>query len=126
MYILRTKCKTLEDFDACASAMKEVRSKLKGMEFPEAAKYLMEAGGYQIKDVTDRLEDSYSLSYRIFMRYKNGETKKLNKRIVVAICVAMRLPFVLADALVETAGFAFSNSKSVFSHLFVDICITFQ
>ena len=91
--------------------MKEVRSKLKGMEFSEAVKYLMEVGDYEIKDVTDRPEDAYSLSYRIFMRYKNGETKKLNKRIVVAICVAMRPPFILAHTLVEVAGFCFSNSN---------------
>lgn len=111
MHILRIKCKTPEDVDACASTMKEVLSNLKGMEFPEAVKYLMEAGDYEIKDVTDRPDDLDSLSYRIFQRYKNGETKRPNKRIVVAICVAMRLPFVLANALVETAGFCFSNSK---------------
>ena len=111
MHILRTKCKTSEDVDACASTLKEVLSKLKGMEFPEAVKYLMEVGDYEIKDVTDRPDDLDSLSYRIFQRYKNGETKRPNKRIVVAICVAMRLPFVLSNALVETAGFCFSNSK---------------
>ena len=51
LHILRTKCKAPKDFSACASAMKKVRSKLKGMEFPEAVKYLMEAGNY-VKDVT--------------------------------------------------------------------------
>ena len=111
MHILRIKCKTPEDVDACASTMKEVLSKLKGMEFPEAVKYLMEAGGYEIKDVTDRPDDLGSLSYRIFQRYKNGETKRPNKRIVVAICLSMRLPFILSTALVEIAGFSFSNSK---------------
>ena len=111
MHILRTKCKTPKEFDNCASTLKEVLSKLKGMEFPEAVKYLMEVGDYEIKDVTDRPDDLDSLSYRIFQRYKNGETKRTNKRIVVAICVAMRLPFVLSNALVETAGFCFSNSK---------------
>lgn len=59
LHILRTKCKAPKDFSACASAMKKVRSKLKGMEFPEAVKYLMEAGNY-VKDVTNRPEDAYS------------------------------------------------------------------
>ena len=62
MHILRTKCKTPEDVDACASTMKEVLSKVKGMEFPEAVKYLMEVGDYEIKDVTDRPDVLGSLS----------------------------------------------------------------
>ncbi len=91
--------------------MKEVLSKLKGMEFPEAVKYLMEAGGYEIKDVTDRPDDLGSLSYRIFQRYKNGETKKLKQTYRCGNCLAMRLPFILSTALVEIAEFSFSNSK---------------
>ena len=108
--ILRRKCKTAEEVDTYASTLKEVLSKIKGMEFPEAVKYLMEIGDYEIKDVTDRPEDSGSLTYRIFQRYKNGETKNLNKRTVIAICLAMRLPFILAQTLFGIAGFHFTNS----------------
>ena len=66
LHILRIKCKTPEDVDACASTMTEVLPKREGMEFPEAATYMMEAGDYEIKDVMDRPDYLGSLSYSIF------------------------------------------------------------
>lgn len=56
------KMQTPEDVDAQASTMTEVLPKREGMEFPEAAKYMI----YEIKDVADRPDYLGSLSYSIF------------------------------------------------------------
>ena len=64
----------------------------------------------EIKDVTDRPEDRCSLSYRQFERYKNGEVKNPSKRIVIAICLSMKLPFTISVAICFLAGFAFTYS----------------
>lgn len=61
LHILRIKCKRLR-CDACASTMTEVLPKREGMEFPEAAKYMI----YEIKDVADRPDYLGSLYYSIF------------------------------------------------------------
>lgn len=64
----------------------------------------------EIKNVTDRPEDRCSLSYRQFERYKNGEVKNPSKRIVIAICLLMKLPFTISVSICFLAGFAFTYS----------------
>lgn len=64
----------------------------------------------EIKDVTDRPEDRCSLSYRQFQRYKNGEVKKPSKRVVIAICLSMKLPFTISYTVCLLAGFVFTYS----------------
>lgn len=89
----------------------EVKKKIRGMEFCEALSYLIGYQGLEIKEFTDDPDDSSSLSARQVERYKNGETTNLNKRVVVAICLALRLPPSLSEELLNCAGMSLGNSK---------------
>ena len=44
-------------------------------------------------------------------RYKNGETKNLNKRVVIALCLALNLPLQISELLLEIAGFKLNTSE---------------
>lgn len=84
---------------------------IKGMEFCEALSYLIDFQGLEIKEFTEDSEDSSSLSMRQVERYKNGETKNLNKRVVIALCLALNLPLQISELLLEIAGFKLNTSE---------------
>ncbi len=99
--------KTVEFNELVNKTLKEISS----MEFGEAVDYILKVQDLQIQEITDNPHDISSISFRQFERYKNGETKNLNKRVVVAMCLAMNVTPPIASKLVELAGFTFGNSK---------------
>lgn len=98
-------------FDSYNTLMQEVLKTIRGMEFCEAISYIMEVQDLQIQDITDDPHDMSSISYRQFERYKNGETKKLTKGVVIAICLALKLPPVVTQEILKIAGITLTNSK---------------
>lgn len=104
-----------------AILLQRMSSTLKGMEFSGAISYLLKELKLRIVDITDLEEDSESLSYRCFLRYKNSEIKNLSKRKVIAICISMRLPLVISLLMLEIAGFVLTNSlEDAFLYLILD------
>lgn len=90
---------------------------MKSMDFKEAINYLLNIGCFQLKEITDIEDDKALISYRQFERYRNGEILKLNRIVVIRICIAMRLPYVLSCLLFSLAGFAFSNSNEDINYI---------
>ena len=80
------------------------------MTFQNALRYLMKYLDLVEKDISDLPNDDSSLSCRQIERYKNGETKKLNKKVVIAICISMKLPVVISLTLLELAGIVLTNT----------------
>ncbi len=104
--------------------MQRLSIAIKAMTFCEAISYLLAELNLRIVDITDLAEDSASLSYRCFLRYKNGEIANLNKRIVIAICISMRLPLRLSLLILECAGFVLTNTlEDQLLHLILESCI---
>lgn len=103
-------CKTAEELRERASLSLEIVQNIKGMNFSDTISYLLIKFDLTIREITDVSEDKESLGYRLFVRYKNDEVKNLNKRIVIAICISMGLPFFISAILMENAGFAFTNT----------------
>ncbi len=91
--------------------MLSTKKAIRSMTFGEAIDYILKVQNLQIKEVTDIPNDLSSLSSRQFERYKNGETKNLNKRVVVAICLSLNIPPMLSEELIKLAGFSFTNTK---------------
>lgn len=83
---------------------------IKVMTFTQAINHLMKLQNIKINEITDIEDDLSSLSRRQFERYKNGEVKEYNKRIVVAICLALKLPPRISAEIINLAGLGFTNS----------------
>lgn len=90
--------------------MLEALKNIRVMSFGEAIEYLRKIQNLEIKEITDVPNDSSSLSARQFERYQNGETKNLNKRVVVAICLALKLPPNISSEVLKLAGICLTNS----------------
>lgn len=90
--------------------MREALKNIRVMSFGEAIEYLRKIQNLEIKEITDVPNDSSSLSARQFERYQNGETKNLNKRVVVAICLALKLPPNISSEVLKLAGICLTNS----------------
>lgn len=90
--------------------MREALKNIRVMSFGEAIEYLRKIQNLEIKEITDVPNDSSSLSARQFERYQNGETKNLNKRVVVAICLALKLPPNISSEVLKLAGVCLTNS----------------
>lgn len=83
---------------------------IRGMSFGEAIDYIRKVQNLEIKEFTDDPNDSSSISKRQYERYKSGETENLNKRVVIAICLALKLPPNITSELLNLAGITLTNS----------------
>ena len=101
----------VEKITTYSNNVKDTMKAIKGMEFCEALSYLIDCQGLEIKEFTEDSEDSSSLSMRQVERYKNGETKNLNKRVVIALCLALKLPLQISELLLEIAGYKLNTSE---------------
>lgn len=95
-YFLDKEYDSSKDIGAKDKRVLEAQIGISGKTLSEAIGFLMDFYDLEIKDVTDRPEDRCSLSYRQFQRYKNGEVKNPSKRVVIAICLSMKLPFTIS------------------------------
>ena len=98
-------------FNEYSKLMQETLKTIKGMEFGEAIDHILKVQDLQIQEITDDPHDLSSLSYRQFERYKNGEIKTMNKRVIVAMCLAMKIPPMVSSEVLKLAGVVMSNSK---------------
>ena len=80
------------------------------MTFQNALKFIMKYLDIVEKDITDLPNDDSSLSRRQLERYKNGEIKTLNKNMIVAICISLKLPLIISLTLINLAGFSITNT----------------
>ena len=101
----------VEKITTYSNNVKNTIKAIKGMEFSDALSYIIDYQGLEIKEFTEDPEDSSSLSMRQVERYKNGETKNLNKRVVIALCLALNLPLQISEVLLEIAGFKLTTSE---------------
>ena len=103
-------CKSSKELEELSRNTNEVLTTIKGMTFQNALGYLMNYLDLVEKDISDIPNDESSLSCRQLERYKNGETKILNKKVVIAICISMKLPLVISLTLLELAGIVLTNT----------------
>lgn len=103
-------CKSSKELEELSKNTNEVLITIKGMTFQNALKYLMKYLDLVEKDILDLPNDDSSLSRRQFERYKNGETKVFNKKVVISICISMKLPLVISLTLLELAGIVLTNT----------------
>jgi hypothetical protein len=104
------ECKTAEELKERAEYNLKLTSKIKGMNFTDAISFLLKEFNLSVIEITNVPGDKECLSYRAFDRYKNCEMKKLSKRIVISMCIAMGLPLFLSKIIIEIAGFTFTNT----------------
>lgn len=109
-----------------AVLLQRLSSEIKGMQFSNAISYLLKELKIRVVEITDLAHDPESLSYRCFLRYKNSEIKNLNKRMVIAICISMRLPLMLSLIMLSNAGFVLTNSlEDALLYVILDSCVGF-
>ena len=80
------------------------------MTYQEALNYLLKYYHLSEKEICDLPNDDYSLPARQLERYKNGETVNFSKKVVIAICIAFKVPFNISEVLLRLAGIALTLS----------------
>jgi hypothetical protein len=94
------------------------------MTFQNALGYLMNYLDLVEKDISDIPNDESLLTRRKFERYINGETKILNKKVVISICVSIKLPLVISLTLLELEGIVLTNTyEDTMLLIVLSVCI---
>lgn len=87
--------------------------------FPRALCYVMD-----LVDVTiERLAEASQISDRTISRYRTGKAKSYSEDKIVAMCVAMRLPFWLSRELIKAAGVGLSETPRQRTYAMVLECM---